>query len=60
MREEGKGLSRERKLGLKDTGAQLMDFRDTWVATEDERVEMRQSDNEDRSDWCVIQTNHPD
>jgi hypothetical protein len=42
---------KQRKLGLKDTGVQLIDFRDTWVAIEDQRVEMRQrSDSEDKSD----------
>jgi hypothetical protein len=48
--EGGRNRIKKRKLGLKDTGVQLLEFRDTWVAVEDERVEMRQSDSEDRSD----------
>ena len=49
--EGGRKRIKQRKLGLKDTGVQLIDFRDTWVAIEDQRVEMRQrSDSEDKSD----------
>ena len=48
--EGGRKRIKRRKLSLNNTGVQLLDFRDTWVAIEDERVEMRQSDSEDRSD----------
>jgi len=34
---------KKRKVGLKDTGTQLLDFRDNWVG--EERVEMRQKSN---------------
>ncbi len=49
MKEVEKGLRRE-NFSLNNTDVQLLDFRDTWVSIGDERVEMRQSDSEDRSD----------
>jgi hypothetical protein len=48
--EGGRKRIKRRKLGLKDTGVQLVDYRDSWTAIEDEHVQMRQSDSEDRSD----------
>jgi len=32
---------------LKNTGVQFLDFRDNWVAVEDQHVEMRQSSDSD-------------
>ena len=48
--ERGRKRIKRTKLGLKDTGVQLLEFRDTWVSLEAEHVQMRQSDSEDRSD----------
>jgi len=42
-------------VGLKDTGDKLLDFRDTWVVVENERVEMKQRDNEDESEIDEVQ-----
>ena len=49
--QEVKKRIKQRKVGLKNTGVQLLDFRDSWAAVEDQHVEMRQrSDSEDESD----------
>ncbi len=34
---------KRRAVGLKDAGTHLLDFRDSWVGVEEQRVEMRPS-----------------
>ncbi len=47
----GRKKIKQRKVGLKNTGVRLLDFRDNWVTVEDKHVEMRQrSDSEDEVD----------
>ncbi len=44
----GRKKIKQTKVGLENTGVRLLDFRDNWVAVEDQHVEMRQrSDSED-------------
>ena len=47
----GRKKIKQRKVGLKDTGVRLLDFRDSWATVEDQHVDMRQrSDSEDEVD----------
>ena len=47
----GRKEIKQRKVGLKDTGVRLLDFRDSWTTVEDQHVDMRQrSDSEDEVD----------
>jgi hypothetical protein len=54
--EGGRKKIKKRKVGLKDTGDRLVDFRDTWVTVEDERIEMGQRESsEDESEIEEVQ-----
>jgi hypothetical protein len=46
----GRKKVKQRKIRLKGTGERLKEFRDTWVAIEDEKVEMRQRDEEEEEE----------
>jgi hypothetical protein len=46
----GRKKVKQRKIRLKGTGQRLKEFRDTWVAREDEKVEMRQRDDEEEEE----------
>jgi hypothetical protein len=57
--EGGREKIKKRKVGLKDTDDKLLDFRDTWVTVEDEKVEMgqRESSQVERGTTRVEQKN---
>ena len=47
----GRKKIKQRKVGLENTGAQLLDFRDSWVVVEDQRVEIRQKSDRMSRIW---------